>query len=266
MATALAVSCAARGDVFTSGCTPQAGHLCTLAQLLSDPAAYVEIDGARFHNFAEFNIPLELASHIAVSAVDGAGGADRPGNVVGLEFAAFDGSPALLEGYDSRSFELSIKISYDIDVKAGLRIGATDTSVRFADVQFGAGSGVLQGGLTKTIARPGLAGVTVHPYCSVTDTTAWTCPANVAIANATFGPVRRLSVQDTLFIAHFAPLPGDLAASATAGMQIRSFRQAWFRVSEPGSPALFAIGVAGMLAAWRRRRSAPPAPATGTRR
>lgn len=247
----LAASCmftSAKADVITVGCELQANQACRLSELLTVPNASIQIDGARFHNFSEFNIPLDVAERIRVSAIDGIGGGSQPGNVVGLEFTPIEGLETLLEGFSLDDFNLLRDIMYDIQVVSGLKVGASDMSVRFGDMVFSSGF-MLEGGLAKFIDRPGLASVFTTATCGQVSVGDFTCAGETATRNVTFGPVASLSITDRLFIDH----EGGFGGRAD-GLQIISFRQAFFRVPEPGSMALLAIGTVGLAWVTRRRR------------
>lgn len=246
----------ARADVFTSGCTLQVNQACSLAELLSNPDAYVTIDGVRFVNFTAGNVPFDIASRISVAAIDGPGGEGQPGNVVGLEFSPFDGLPGLLQDFGAHNFERSLSITYDIEVDAGLPVAASSTSLRFGEAVFNPGDDIVWGGWSKTIRRPGLDDTFMLASCRMPSPAAPSCAQTRAAADAVFGPARRLSIVDTLFIVHFTtPVPTDrMPAFSQSGIQILDGRQTFFRVPEPGAPSLLTIGAAAMVLGGRRRR------------
>lgn len=245
VAATLCLFAPAHAGIITVGCDQDPGHACRLSELLADPDAYIQIDGARFQNFSEFNIPLDVADRILVSAIDGAGGGSQPGNVVGLEFTPMDGLTALLEAFSLDDFSVLRDIMYDIQIMTGLKVGASDMSVRFGDMVFSSGF-MLEGGLEKFIDRPGLGSVFTTATCGQVG--GFTCADQVATTNVTFGPVANMSITDRLFIEHEAGFGGR-----ADGLQIISFRQTFFRVPEPGSMALLAIGAAGLVWTTRRR-------------
>lgn len=229
----------ANASVITSGCTLDPNHACSLAELMSDPLSYIQVDGARFKNFFYLNIPFSDASRIRVEAIDSAGNGNQAGSVVGLKFTAIDGLPSLLEAFSLSTYSVLSEITYELDVLSGLPIGASSMLVKFGDYVFSSGI-YLDGGLRTTIERGSLAPVQMAATCNqVAGPPSYTCQNAGVMASKSFGPVYNMSVTNDLFIDHVEAFGGK-----PDGMQILNFQQYFTRtVPEPGTWSIFLMGL-----------------------
>jgi hypothetical protein len=253
-AVLLALSGLAQAAIVTSGCTLDPDKACSLAELIADPLAYIQIDGARFQHFAEAGIPFGDASRIRVSAVDGSGNGNQSGNVVGLRFTAVDGLTSMLEAFSLDDFSVARMIDYDVNINSGLPVGSSSIFARFGQQVFSSGL-FLDGGVRSTIDRGALGQVDLTANCNqLVGPPAFTCQNKVAFAAEAFGPVLNLAVSNTLFIDHVEGFGGR-----PDGMQILGFDQYFARVlPEPGMLPLLSIAAAMMLLGRRLRPRGVP--------